>query len=390
MIYLFCSASKPLYKRDALESSCYPPGHLFRFRYDNKYVDPSIWAKPKAYAGEKGVIVFLDSIGSAGQKNFAFFPLRMIRTVRLFPEGSAIYVDFRLGDFINFGAEGDNTLEASFKHFFESLPNRPWPPPEESGRKKPGDTEGYFIVSNLRGNPVFPTKCRIAHEAWENLIRRLNKTSGLSNSTFFQVLGFYKIRRAVPLIWNFSEVPINAKDNSFDSIYPLPMGKSVILKLLFSRPSFDPTKEYASRTLELKIGSEAFVGASKTVIHSESRYNEERIVLVCKRVFDSFMATVSIEQQQEPATILAPKPFFLTRIKVPRFVIGIVILGVVVSTLLLGLDADSVKLAGTWLIPNHAKFFEDNSKVLSTLMKAVAPLPIGLSTYLAFRKLPLK
>jgi hypothetical protein len=400
MIYLFCSASRPLYKRDALECTCYPSGHLFRFRYEKTYIDPAIWDKPESFRGKEGLIVFIDTVGEEGHKDFDFLPIRKIKTVRLFPKGLAIYIDFKFGDFINYGPENDETQRISWRQFFESLPNRPWPPAEKSGRKKE-DSEGYFAMSKPLDNPEFPTKCKTAFEAWETLIRRLNKTNDLKDGTFFQILGFYMIKRILtipgvdltmpfPALGRLSEVPLRSKDNSYDSIYPLPMGKSVVLKLLFSRPTYDSHIGDSRRALEVKAGTEAFAGLSKNIIYSESRYNEERIVLVCKRVFDSFLSPVSIEQQNEPSNIQSPKPFLLTRIKVPKRIVSWIIGGVMLSTFLVGFDADMVNLFGGWIFPNSTKFIMVNAKTLSAIAKFLATIPIGLSAFYAFRRLPLK
>ena len=399
MIYLFCSASRPLYKRDALECTCYPSGHLFRFRYEGKYVAPAIRDKAEAFRGKEGVIVFIDTVGEEGHKDFDFLPIRKIKTVRLFLKGLAIYIDFRFGDFINYGPEGDELQRQLWDRFFRNLPNRPWPPFEKSGRKKE-DSEGYFAMWNPTGNPKFSTKCTIPLEAWENLIHRLNKTNDLNDSTFFQILGFYEIKRILsiaginltiplPVLGRLSEVSLRSRDNSYDSVYPIPMGKSVVLKLLFSRPTYNTHVGSSRRTLEVKTGTESFAGVSKNIINSESRYNEERIVLVCKRVFDSFMSPVSIEQQNE-TDIQAPKPFLLTRIKVPKRIVSFVIIGVMLSTVLVGLDVDMVNLIGGWIFPEHSKLIIDNAKTLSAIAKFLAPIPVGLSAFYAFRRLPLK
>jgi len=376
MIYLFCSASRPLYKRDALESTCYPPGHLSRFRYEKTYVDPQIWGCPENFEKKDGVIVFLDTIGSQGEKDFDFLPIRRIRTVRLFVEGLAIYIDFKLDEFIDYGLEDDDTRRTALSNFFQKLQNRPWPPPKDSGRND-GTFQGYFVMSNLKDNPEFPTQSTIPHGAWENLIRRLNKTNDLKDSTFFQILGFYEIKRR----WPFGsplEVPIKSQDNSYDSFYTLPMGKNVILKLLFSRPTYNSNVKGSRRVLKLKVETEFFAGVSKDVIYSESRYNEERIVLVCRRVFESILSAVRIEEEvadkNKPSVVLSPEPFLLTRIKVPGYVLGLVILGVFFSTLFVGLDADSIKLLASWIMPSQMSYILKNAQSISTIGKSIAPL----------------
>jgi hypothetical protein len=301
-----------------------------------------------------------------------------------------MYVDFKFGDFVNFGSVGDETQREKWSTFFLNLPSRPWPPPEKSGRTGKG-SEGCFLLWNEANNPSFPTDSPIPHEAWENLIHRLNSTNDLKESTFFQILGFYEKKKSCSPEYPFSEIPIVPQDNCYDSIYPLPMGKSVVLKLLFSRPTFpNPEGSNGCRTLELKFGAEAFAGASKSQIHSDSRYNEERIILICKRVFDSFLSPVSIEQKDELPSVQAPKPFLLVTVQVPRFIVFGVVLGVLLSTIMVALDADSIKFLGAMLFPTRADSFERNAKTISVLVKAISPIPISISAYLAFRKLPLK
>ena len=173
------------------------------------------------------------------------------------------------------------------------------------------------------------------------------------------------------------------------TLYPV---KQLEQSVLFSRPTFDPDPKAPNscRTLELKYGAEAFAGASKSQIHSDSRYNEERIILICKRVFDSFLSPVSIEQKEGPDTVQAPKPFLLVTVQVPRFIVFGVVLGVILSTIMVALDADSIKFLGAMLFPTHVESFERNAKTISVLVKAISPIPISISAYLTFRKLPLK
>lgn len=389
MIYLFNSASTPLYKRDALECLCYPPGHLFRFRYRHRHVDPNILNCPQNSRKKEGVIVFLDSVGQVGEQKFEFLPIRKMRTVRLFREAEALYIDFKFGEFINYGPQGDQSRQAAWHDFFLKLQNRPWPPQQRSGRAA-DDPEGYFILWNKTGDPEFPTDSAVSNEAWESLIFRADNTLALKNSTFFQILGLYEIKRRPPWVGRLQEVLLKPRDNSYESIYPVPMGKSVGLKLLFSRPSFDPNDKSQRRELTLTFSREAFAGVSKEIVSSESRYNQERIVLVCRRVFDSFLSPISIKLKDASTELTTPSPFILTRIRVPRFTIGVVIAGVVLTTFLIGLDSDSIVFLGTLVFPGQSDFLEKNATMLSTVSKTISPLPIALSTYLAFRKLPLK
>src|SRR5258708_34386756 len=77
------------------------------------------------------------------------------------------------------------------------------------------------------------------------------------------------------------------------------MGTSVVLKLLFFRSSKAP--RISDQSLEIKTDGDAFAGFSQKEIPVLSRYNEERVLIACKRVFDSVFAPIIIELKQEVA-----------------------------------------------------------------------------------------
>jgi hypothetical protein len=57
--------------------------------------------------------------------------------------------------------------------------------------------------------------------------------------------------------------------------------------------------------------------------------------------------------------------------------------------MLVALDAESIKFLGAMFCVD-AESLERNAKTISVLAKAISPIPISLSAYFAFRKLPLK
>jgi hypothetical protein len=390
MIYLFCSASRPLYKRDALECTCYPPGYLFRFRYEKRYVDPNIWESPSTLSEMEGVIVFLDTVGEEGRKDFEFFPIRRIKASRLFTQGLAIYIDFKFGEFIDYGSEENSEEKKAWEAYFRGLANRPWPSPEKTGRSK-DISEGYFLLADESEGCNFKTESVIPHESWERLIRRLNKTEDLKDCTFFQILGLFHVKRSRWTQKSFEESPIPLRDNSYYSFYSLPAGKAIMLKLLLSRPGYKDEKD-SRRKLSISFSPEAFVGVSKREVFSESRYNEERVLFVCKRLYDPILSAVSIEQLDEPASIQAAKPFLLTKIEVARSIVTAIIVGSIFGVALIGLDADSVGTVGTWISRYSfwGSFISGNAKALSVLGKMISGVVVSLCAYWAFRKLPIK
>jgi hypothetical protein len=167
------------------------------------------------------------------------------------------------------------------------------------------------------------------------------------------------------------------------------MGQSVVLKILLSRPSFDYDDPKSARTLKITAGGDTFSGLSKSQVLSESRYNEDRTVLVCKRVFDSALSIVSIEEPGD-AEVRSPRITLLTQVKVPAWIVVVLVAGVVLSAALVAFDADTLKFIATWLPDPWGKRVDGNAKALAGIGKTISPLPIGISAFLAFKRLPIK
>jgi len=384
MIYLFCSAATALYKKDALETLCYPSNHIFRFRYDCRYIQPEMCQKPHSYEGKIGLLVFADTVGYHGTMDFDFLPIRLITTIRLTPIASAIYVDFRLGDFVNYGPGQEK--RTSWDHFLKVLTNRPWPLPDKSGR--PSDQQGYFLLSADSEPQELTRGGSIPHEGWQTVVQSLDSTKDLAGSTFYLILGFHLVKRQ----WwtgQYEEILLPSTDKGLDSIYSVPMGTSVVLKILLSRPWFDYANRESRRRLKITAGGEAFSGLSKDTVFSESRYNEDRTVLVCRRVFDAALAVVSIHEPDEPG-VRTPRATLLVEVKVPRWIVGAVVSGVVISTLLLAMDAETIRFLSMFLPQSWASTLGCNSRTVATIAKGLSPVPVGISAYLAFRRLPIR
>jgi hypothetical protein len=376
MLYLFCSAAAPLYKRDALECISYPSGHVFRFRYQVKYVQPEVLSNLQSFLGADALLVFLDTVDSPKATDFSFLPLRMVTIARMEVTAGALYIDFNFGEFVNYAT---SERRDAWDRFFKGLSSRPWPPGVKSGE----NPDGRFVLAYEISPPDLSTECSRPYDNWNSVVNQLDKTKDLADSTFCLILGFFEVQK------DLAEKKLGSVRHGFDSIYPIPMGKSVVLKTLLARPSFDYLAEKNARALTISNAGDVFAGMSKNKIVSESRYNEDRTVFVCKRVFDTVLAIVSIEETNTQE-VRSPRLTLLTRVRVPRLIIGIVVGGVALSALLLAMDADLIKFIAT-LVPTHiGKYLEVNSKAIAGLAKLFSPIPVGISAYVAFRKLPIK
>jgi hypothetical protein len=288
-----------------------------------------------------------------------------------------------LGEFVNYGKDGRR--KDDWDRFFKALQERPWPPPSKSGRK--AADHGYFIFVTDAASPDLQTESPVPYENWHTVIKQLDASKDLAHSTFYLILGFFRTRRGGWM--RRPEIMLDVTDNGVDSIYSIPMGQSVVLKLLLSRPSFDYDDPESARTLKMTVSGDSFAGLSKDKVHSESRYNEDRTIIVCKRVFDSALASMSIEEP-EAKEVRSPRVTLLTRVKVPAWVMGTVVGGVAVSTLLLAVDSDSLKVLALFLPVSWKSAIEGNAKGWAAIAKALSPLPVALSAFLAFKRLPIK
>jgi hypothetical protein len=70
-------------------------------------------------------------------------------------------------------------------------------------------------------------------------------------------------------------------------------------------------------------------------------------------------------------------------------VVATVVAGVAVGALLLGLDGDVLHFISGFL-GKSGKIVEGNAKAIAAIGKMLAPVPLAISAYVAFKKLPLK
>lgn len=444
MFYLFSSDFAPRYKSDILDILCYPEGHIFRFRYQNRHVSPEIknWGESQQSLNEKlidsgslGVIIYAETTGESPNKTFTFYPVREVSIIRIQIVGTVYYLDLKLGKFIDY--RGDPNKKQLFQTTIEKLKFHPLPPltPSKEQQQKEGLTwyeEGRPVahISSKEGNQGYflhhistACTCLIPYSkggledlrAWESMVNVLSSAPSMKFGIFYFVEGFYQVKRRW-LIGPYKESLIEPSNNSWETKYPLKMGKSVVLKLLFYRSS--DAARILPQMLEIKSAGDAFAGFSETEILVLSRYNEERILIACKRVFDSIFAPITIELKEaktassegspqlwqliaSPETwqktdqpILAPRPFLLTQITAPWGLIAFTLFMLAFASFFLFMSPDYVQQIGySRLMQGNFKTFGDmltkNSLAYSNAAKVFGAICTLFAGFLGFRKLPI-
>ena len=480
MFYLFSSDATARYKRNVLDILCYPEGHIFTFRYQDRYVSDTIinwtsgqlpdwWDKVRGWfsgqsplslrlekvisgklneAGRRGVTVYAETKDPPPHKRFNFYPVREVEIIRIKVEGSIYYVDFRLGKFINYyagldsqtiGVESNRLQKAvenkdEFQKQLEATAYHPLPVLTVNDEKKKSGktwdkstgkivdysdtlvstTQGHFFsyvpnqpqdqtkhlaIQYLTGQPCSPpfTQEFIPNQSWESIADLLSKSSSMNFSIFYLVMGFFKLKRNWGGDSKYREKLLPLVNEGWTTRYPLPMGKNVILKLLFYRAEDAP--KIKTQKFDIKTEGDAFAGFSEKQILMLSNYNEERIQIACKRVFDSTLAPISIQRvpdstDTDDEKILAPHPFLLTQVMVPKLTVTLIVIALIVAPLLLAMSPDYLKHVGEGQImkayaPSIGDWISRNSGDLSTFAKAVAASFTLIAGYLGFRRLPI-
>ncbi len=482
MFYLFSSDFATRYKRNVLDVLCYPEGHIFRFRYQDYHVSDDIksWGKCRDQLagklkelGTKGITIYAETTGAAPDRTFNFYPTREVEVIRIQVVGSVYYVDLKLGEFIDY-TDQSTTNSGPFQDTIKKAKFYPLPPltnkKDVSGNElaekegltwykdkdgpthyiPPGpSTQGFFFyyVPDASANLIKYSKGGLSNlRAWESVVEELSSAESMKACVFYLIEGFYKVRRRWPLLGRHEEYLISPKDNGWDTRYPLKMGKSFVLKLLFYRSS--KANPILPQTLEIKTDGDAFAGFSQKEILILSRYNEERILIACKRVFDSIFAPIIIELKkaeesppanqpkpikggtvtlggnyqlipaagEKPATfsgelglsldrtvqdnkasanqdILAPHPFLLTQITAAKGLIVITLVLLVAASFFLFMSPDYIQQIGnSQIAQNNFKEIGDtlarNGQAFTALSKVVGAVCTLAAGFLAFRKLP--
>ena len=450
MFYLFSSDATRRYKTDILDALCYPENHIFRFRYQEQYVSDEIkqWQKAKAELktvrtkridreerrlkeqatlldGTKtGIIVYAETSGSELDRHVSFYPVRQVEIERVFVEGSVYYVDFRLGQFVNYG-RGDEaeTRKKEYHDKLKQIPMRPLPyvPKEAQGKvwhierkeivnsqdyNRKETTSGYFFSYFDDDVSAQSLTKESGSQAWESVADVLSRSQSMDSSIFFLVPGFYKIVKTFRLkrisrfrvVRKRREKLIRSFDDDWSTKYPIPMGKSVVLKLLFFRSEDAP--DIFPQELAINTDTDVLAGISQTQVLVHSHYNEERVELAFKRIFDSILSSISIEHKPgESASsknqgILAPHPFFLLKVTVPRYLLILILIGLVAAPFLFTLSPDYLTHVGKGqifqtYIKSAGDYIARNAGDLSTYSKVVAAFITLGAGYFGFRRLPI-
>jgi hypothetical protein len=403
MYYIFSSASTNLYKRGVLETCAFPDDHVLRYRYSQRLIPKDIQDTPEILLHQKCMLVY--AYGNDSDSDFEFLPLRHGRIVESNFESGFLSVDVHLGRFVDYAKGSHPNQLAKWKSTIAAHHSRP--------RPRSSTNEGFFLYQATDLDGCFSHRDREAD--WQGVIEELHKTP-LGDSATYRVLGFFKVTgvfagtaRTVRFLTSkaLSFFPVNVRRSSFatrliralerrtekrilprlrgpDCLYMLPMGGTVVLRVLFYRVTELPAP---SRALSLVYDEKAFTSVSDDQMSIESRYDDVRTILSCARLADPTFTSFSIKQKTEieGRPIWAAEPTFLMLIGPPRLFLVWTLSLFSFGLLCLNLSpSDQLPIAQTW----------QNLHPWITLLlqhpKPIGTVAVILASWNYLRKFPLK
>ena len=256
-------------------------------------------------------------------------------------------------------------------------------------------SSGYFFGLRTPSDLKLRPKHTDDQRSWEQVVEVLGSTKEFAASTFFRLAG---IRRARPwwLRWFGSyDRPVKRSTRFVETEYWLPAGTYAIISCRSYRPRSSTHRP--ERTINVTAEGDGFVGAWPQEIRIDSRYNEQRVILACKRVLDAVISPIvftiasdppSPQTEQNAPRVIGPRVLLLMRVYAPRWIVVSMFVCFITGTIILSLGPDSyLKLFNTY---GRLSGFVGWDGVFAAGGKLLGGFITAFGAYLGFRRLPLR
>lgn len=158
---LFSSNIRPQYEQDVVDLAAAPTGHIFRFRYEARYIDDAIEGGWEANDLVGTDVLLIYSIQQP--QNYhppAFLPVRKGKVVRSSRDGSVFFIDFKLSDYaplrppIEDETRGEVVI-AFTEALAAALPGSPGAEPGKRYSAASGDLPAGFLTAAADPSTAF-------------------------------------------------------------------------------------------------------------------------------------------------------------------------------------------------------------------------------------------
>jgi hypothetical protein len=344
MFILFSSNAERLFQRGILDVLALPQDHPITFRYQRKYVTPSVSDALERETvrslfkaqGNRALIVYAER-PSESCESYQYCPVRFAAITSLRILGDIVFVEMTLRECANL--LGWDELSGNRGTFLRAVRDRP-------GALVANTGAGYFLDLIEDSGWGLWSDERTEGEVWQTVVDRLAVMPSMANCLFYRVRGYFGSTRGSFFRAALSEKTIVPNSSPHSLVFPIPMSEPVDLKLLFYRPS-NAVPKTIHAIFEVEADKSGFSEVPDKRILLESRYDEISIRLVTKRVFDSTLAPVSIRlMESTPKGVLASEPLLLCVVRVPSRLLVLLIVSLILAPIFFSLTAADI----SWIL----------------------------------------
>lgn len=295
-LYLFSSNVRRQYEQDVIDLLAYPKFARFRFRYEEKYVDPTIrdrW-RSDSLAQETRVVVNFSIQEPNRYHNAAFVPVRVGMVQKSGVEGSIYYIDFSLEEYIELAPcpespkkDSDKDLRRLVVRAYsdhirdEVLPNRT---PDTLIEHPLSAALGVWPAEATQPTeaPLLSWETRMSDEpsVWEGLVTTLYGTLSFRGDVFVRFVSLS--------LQGGKEIEIER------GVFPLTGGTTYELEL----SHFRPTELPSGTSYTISTDRDLIKPIGREHIAIESRYDKITIPLHASRV-DAIRDTTIVVEPRE-------------------------------------------------------------------------------------------
>ncbi len=318
VLYLFSSNYRGRYLQDVLNVLCLPPGFVYHFRYERKWVDAEIWRSvdKEESLPIKVCVIFVDRHGEREPyREPVFHPVRAGERIKVELDGDVLHVYFRLKEYARY----DKDHESDFQNLIKDrLP----------AHKRPLTV--YACMGHLL--PDFYSGSEVLARDWQDIVSVVAQARCLEGAIFWRMDHPVKRKKNKVELSKLSDIVHLRMGYEFDanSYYTIPIS--------FFRPD-EPTQCPDTVSLRVKMDSDLFLTSQPALLEANVRYDKLWIDLSTKRrtsqILSSFALALNSNADDE-AYPMAPRVEFPLRIKPSRLryvaAFGILIGGALIAT----------------------------------------------------------
>ena len=236
ILYLFNSASRPLYKDNLYKILALPVGAVTQFRYTTEHhVPPELISRP--LKGVESLIVFIDRFSEG---LYTYYPIRKGKLLEASKVGDRLFLKCRLGEYC--GVDNTQRFTSAIKGAAKGIPELTDGDPENT-------KDGYYMQLGEKIKDELKTDV----DCWLTSVKGISQTKGFRNEhTAFLRISLKNNSRGKSEIFHGhdgSAVLKAGKPYSFEILYYDPEKGEVDKSITFSLQ--EPLKSYGLEQFDL-------------------------------------------------------------------------------------------------------------------------------------------